>query len=386
MPETLHYNKAIYGPEELEAVQRVLINEWLSGGAETQGFEKELSEWWGVKHAVSVNSGSSANFVAMQSLNLPKGSEVITPAGGAFPTTIAPMVYLGLKPVFVDIDLDTLCLNLDEVEQSITPETSAIVFAHTLGFMPDMDRLMGIAKKHDLKVMEDCCDAMGSTQGKRAGTFGDIATVSFYPAHHITTGGEGGAVLTNSNGLFREAFSIRDWGRDCICQVGGKVPACGDRYRNPPFDHRYYYTRVGLNFKLTEMQAAFGREQLKRADLFTTLRKRNYKILADRFDRPVDEGISPFAWPVLHKNKEQAMTFLESQGIQTRTLFSGNILAHPAYKDIPHRVTGALQNSNLLLEEGFFVGVGPHLSTENMRFIGDKLEEVLFEASRGVQK
>jgi len=376
--EILLYTRAIYGNPEKEAVNRVLTNEWLSGGIETTRFEEEIADWWGVKHALSCNSGSSANFIALQSLELPEGSEIITPAGAAFPTTISPMVYLHHTPVFVDTDIKTLCLNLDEAEEAITDKTKAIVFSHTLGFMPDMERLMGIAGRHGLRVLEDTCDAMGSQQkGKKAGTFGDIATVSFYPAHHITTGGEGGAILTNNTSLWRKCLSIRDWGRDCFCRAGYAQPACKDRLANPPFDHRYYYTSLGMNLKLTEMQAAFGREQLKRVDEFIALRKRNYRILAESIGRAVNDDISPFAFPVMAKDKEKAMARLEEMGIQTRTLFGGNILAHPAYQNISKRIIGELPVSNRLLKEAFFVGVGPHLTVNNMEYMAECLKEVL---------
>jgi len=376
--ETLLYTRAIYGDPEKEAVNRVLTNEWLSGGIETTRFEEELAEWWGVKHALSCNSGSSANFIALQALELPESSEIITPAGAAFPTTISPMVYLHHTPVFIDTDLRTLCLSQDGLEQAIGEKTRAIVFAHTLGFMPDMDRLMAIANKHRLLVIEDTCDAMGSRQkGRKAGTFGNIATVSFYPAHHITTGGEGGAILTNDSHLWRKCLSIRDWGRDCFCRAGYPQPACKNRWASPPFDHRYYYTSLGMNLKLTEMQAAFGREQIKRVDEFIALRKRNYAILAAALGRHFDPDISPFAFPVMVQDKEKAMARLEEMGIQTRTLFAGNILAHPAYQNISKRIVGDLPNAKLMLEQAFFVGVGPHLTVKNMEYIADCLTEVL---------
>lgn len=377
MKERLLYNKAIFGEPEKQAVNRVLESDWLSGHKETVLFEQELAEWWGVDSSVTTNSGSSANFIAIQALGLPKGSEVITPAGLAFPTTISPLVYHGLKPVFIDVEKDGICLDLEQLDRAVSDKTKAIVFAHTLGFSPNMDRLITFAKDHDLKVLEDCCDAVGSEwHGQPVGTFGDIATVSFYPAHHMTTGGEGGAILTNNPKLVREARAIRDWGRDCVCKWGAEVPACRDRYSNPPFDHRYYYTRLGMNLKMTEMQAAFGREQIKRLDGFVDVRRRNYNILAEMTGRPKVTEESPFCFPVLHPKKEEAMAYLNTHGIHTRTLFTGNILEHPAYKNIDCRVIGDLPNSNRLLREGFFVGVGPHLTEENMHYIGDKLKEV----------
>lgn len=362
----LYYNKAQYGEEEKQAVRRVLDSEWLSGHKETLLFERELATWWGRKFAVSCNSGSSANLIATQSLALSRGSEVITPAGAAFPTTISPMVYLGLRPHFVDIGED-LCVNVDNVDGS---KAKALVFAHTLGNMPDMRKVMDFASRHNLKVIEDCADAMGSEQnGKKVGTFGDLATVSFYPAHHMTTGGEGGAILTDSEDLYWKCRSIRDWGRDCKCLPMQRNPPCKDRFSNPPFDHRYYYTEVGLNFKLTEMQAAFGREQLKRLDGFIELRRRNYKILTGK-----DTTLSPFAHIVMHPEKNRVMQELQDVGIHCRGLFTGNILEHPAFKDLECRKE-PLPVSDRIHREGFFVGLGPHLTEDDMLYIKEKLNE-----------
>lgn len=370
----LGYAKGIYGQEEKDAVMRALDSGWLSNGMETIAFEEEFAKWFGVKYALSTNSGSSANMVAMQSLGLKRGDEVITPAGGAFPTTIAPMIYLGLVPVFIDVK--GLTIDPDEIEKAITPKTKAIVFAHTVGTMPDMTKVMAIAHKFDLKVMEDCCDALGSKQdNKKAGTFGVVATVSFYPAHHMTTG-EGGMIITNDYKTYRECLSIRDWGRDCICRTGGPNPACGNRWLRPNFDHRYYYTRIGLNFKMNEMTAAFGRAQLKRLDGFIELRKRNHKILADSLGEPYDENLSPFCYSLFSKNRSKDMAQLEEAGIETRVLFSGNILKHPAYSKIDHRIIGDLKESDRLFKEACFVGVGPHLTEENMLYIGEKIKEL----------
>lgn len=373
MSKFLNYNKAIYGDEEKQSVMDSLNGDWLSNGHFTIKFEDEFAKWWGVKHALSVNSGSSANFVAIQALNLPKGSEVITPAGGAFPTTIAPLIYHGLKPVFVDIT--TYTIDPDEIEKAITPKTKLILFAHTLGQMPDMKKIMKIAKKHNLKVMEDCCDAVGSEQnGKRAGTFGDVATVSFYPAHHMTTG-EGGMIITNDSRIYRESLSIRDWGRDCVCRLDKPAPVCRNRFSNPPFDHRYYYTRIGLNFKMSEMQSAFGLAQLKRLDGFIDARRRNYATLATRLGHKIDPELSPFAYPLFSINRDKVLHHLIENNIETRMIFSGNILKHPAYKNIKCKVIGKLPNSNRLFNEGYFVGCGPNLTTEDMNFIADKIIE-----------
>lgn len=373
MAERLGYAKGIFGEEEKLAVRRALDSGWLSNGLETLNFEREFAEWWGVRHALSVNSGSSANLVALQSLGLPKDSEVITPAGGAFPTTVAPMIYLGLKPVFVDVK--GITVDPDEVEKAISPKTKAIVFAHTIGRMPDMTRIMDIARRHNLKVLEDCCDAVGSSQkGKRAGTFGDVATVSFYPAHHMTTG-EGGMVITNKPNIYREALSIRDWGRDCVCRMDKPNPVCKNRWKDPDFDHRYLYSRIGLNFKMNEMTAAFGRAQLLRLDGFIELRKRNYQLLAERLGEGYDPEISPFAYPLFSARRNEDMKHLEEAGIETRVLFSGNLLKHPGYKDIDCRVVGELPNSEKLFKEAYFVGIGPHLTEENMLYIANKINE-----------
>ncbi len=371
------YASAIYGKEEQDAVNRVFDSPYLSGGEETIKFEEELAKWWGMKYAISTNSGSSANFIALQSLDLPKGSEVITPAGGAFPTTISPIIYHGLKPVFVDISLDNLCIKLDDMMRCDLRK-GVIVFAHTLGNMPNMLELEIAKKVFGIRVIEDCADAMGSMQnGKKVGTFGDLATVSFYPAHHMTTGGEGGAILTNNEQLAMKCRSIRDWGRACYCKVGYPSPACGNRFSNPPFDHRYYYTNLGMNLKLTEMQAAFGRVQLKQVDNWIELRRRNYNILAKELGYKTTTELSPFSFPILSKKKTKVVEYLTKHNIHTRAIFSGNILEHPAYKDIDCRIVGDLKNSKRVFNEGFFVGCGPHLSEKDMNYMANKLKEVL---------
>jgi CDP-4-dehydro-6-deoxyglucose reductase, E1 len=383
MKKDYPYNRTIYGKKEIKAVIDVLNSGGLlSGGEQTRLFEEELAQWWGVKYAIAVNSGSVANFIAVQALEIPAGSEVIVPAGGTFPTTISPLVYHGLVPSFIDIKLENLCLDPDFINGAITSKTKAIIIPHTLGFMPDMRALMKIIKAKKLKVMEDTCDAMGSAQdGKLAGTFGDLATASFYPAHLITTGGEGGAILTNDKSLYLACYSIRDWGRDCICQaerLSGGTPACGNRFNLiPGHDHRYYYSHLGLNCKMTEMQAAFGRLQLKRADIFIALRKRNYRILANRLGREFNYDITPFGFPVLTENRAEVMTRLQKIGVGVRTIFGGNILTHPAYKDIKCRINGQLRQSNILHKEGFFIGVGPHLSEKDISFVGESLQEIL---------
>ena len=380
----LYYGEATYGKQEIKAVNRVLKNGWLSGGKETVLFEKELADWWGMKYAISTNSGSSANFIALMSLKLRPGDEVITPACG-FPTTVSPIIIQGFTPVYVDVHKGyTICI--EEVEEAITLKTKAIMFSHTLGNVCDMDQLMKVARENSLYVIEDCCDAVGSKwDGKKVGTFGDLATVSFYPAHHMTTGGEGGAILTNDSKLYERCKSIRDWGRACIC--GWNSQGCNARFDNPPFDHKYYYTNLGMNLKLTEMQAAFGREQLKRLDGFIAQRKSNFEILYSelmkdperrirlpQWDKKAD--VSWFAFPYLCYHipeRNGMMRHLEKLGIQTRTLFSGDITKHPAYRGIG-RIASDLTLTDLNMSGVFFVGVGPKLTKDNMKYIANGIK------------
>lgn len=364
------YAKAIYDQREIDAVVNSLKSGYLSCGPETRAFEKEFASFMGVKHALSVNSGSCADLVALQALGLKKGDEVITNAGAAFPTTISSMIYLGLIPVFVDNN--GLCIDPDLIEYAIGPKTKAIMFAHTLGFTPNMNKVMKIVRKHKLKLVEDCCDALGTTYNdQKVGTFGDVATVSFFPAHHMTTG-EGGMVLTNSDEVYREAIGVRDWGRDCVC---GNLPACTNRHSNPPFDHRYYYTRIGLNFKMSEMQAAFGRVQLTRLPDFIKKRKENYKLLAEQLCESYNIEVSPFAYPLFSKNKSKDMAYLNSVGIDTRTMFAGNILEHPAFKNVHSYSATGLDESDRILNEGYFVGIAPHLTEKDILFIAKEIKK-----------
>ena len=422
MNKFLLYGEASFGRSEIKAVNAVLKHGWLSGGKQTALFEKELAEWFKMRYCLATNSGSCANFIALQSLNLPKGSEVITTAC-AFPTTVSPIYYHGLVPVYVGIQsLSTYVIDVREIEKAITKKTKAIMFAHTLGNMCDMDYLMKLVKKHKLKLIEDVCDAVGSKwKGKLAGTFGDLATVSFYPSHHLTTAGEGGAILTNDEATYKICKSIREWGRACWCKYDEKNVngVCGHRFDNPPFDHRYYYTNLGLNMKMTEIQAAFGREQIKRLDGFIAKRKKNFKRLykkledsdwrivlpewgkysiaiklwkkpgdysyPDEINRTVslkpfkkaNADISWFAFPITlwELDRSKFISYLENNGIQTRTLFAGNVIKHPAYKNLKHRVVGELTNTDHVLENTFFVGVGPKLTYKDMDYIADKIKK-----------
>jgi len=369
------YAKAIYDDREKKAVLDVFESGWFSGGKYTTEFEEKLAKWWGVKYALAVNSGSSANFIAIQSLNLDKNLEVITPAL-AFPTTISSIIYHNLVPVYCESD-DNLLIDLDSLEDLITSRTRALVFAHTLGNVVNMDEVMAFVEKYNLKLIEDCCDAVGSKwKGQKVGTFGDLATVSFYPAHHITTFGEGGAILTNNYKLYRECKSIRDWGRDCTCKYDES--GCTTRFSNPPFDHKYYYTRLGMNLKMTEAQASFGIVQLDRLDDFIEKRKKNYDYLRKRINLRVVEkhseaDVSWFSLPIISDKPKEIMTsYLESQGIQTRAIFAGNITKHPAYRN-KGKIRISLENTDKIMNNGFFVGLHPDLKRKELDYIIKKL-------------
>lgn len=370
------YAQATFGKPEKDLVMDVFKKGWFSGGHYTDLFEKKLAKWWGVKYALSVNSGSSANFVALQALGLNRGDEVLTMAMG-FPTTLSPIIYHGLEPVFLDCHLPSYTIKLDD--KAVSSKTKALFFAHTLGNVANMDEVVSFCKRHDLKLIEDCCDAVSSTwKGQKVGTFGDLATVSFYPAHHMTTFGEGGAILTNDPALYHKIKSIRDWGRACFCPWD-KSNVCGKRFANPPFDHKYYYINLGLNFKMTEASAAFGVAQLDRLDRFIERRRRNFGILYKRLKGKVTvpqvfKGADPswFAFPIMHPDKNRIVEHLESKGIQTRALFGGNLLKHPAFKG-KGRTPVDLSNSDRVLKEVFFVGIAPRLTTKELNYIADTI-------------
>ena len=369
----LSYASVTFDQQEINNVMDVFNRNWFSSGYYTQRFERELADWWGMNYAIAVNSGSSANFIAVQALGLEKGSRVITTPGGAFPTTISPLLYHNLRPVFVDVKLKTLCINEEMVEKEVR-NSRAIMFAHTLGRTPNMDKLFKIKNRYGLKMIEDCCDGVGTTyDNRKVGTYGDLATVSFYPAHHMTTGGEGGAILTNSKSLYRKCISIRDWGRDCRCEYNQIGTKCENRYFKG-FDHRYYYTNLGLNFKMSEFQAAFGLAQIYKLDKFIQKRKENYKRLCEGLGIEVDPEISPFALPLYYQNKEKASKLLEEKNIQVRSLFSGNILKHPAYWHL--NKGGKYPNSDLIHKHFIFIGVHPQLTDLNIEYMIESIKAI----------
>jgi CDP-6-deoxy-D-xylo-4-hexulose-3-dehydrase len=395
----IHYAGRVYGARELVNMVDAALDFWLTLGRFADEFVTRLAEVLGVEHALLVNSGSSANLVAIETLlsremgsrRLCPGDEVIVPAA-SFPTTVAPLIRGGLVPVFVDCDLGTYNPNLDAVEAAVTDRTRAIVFAHTLGNPVNMTRLMDVARQHDLFVVEDMCDALGSRwDGQLVGTFGDLATLSFYPAHHITLG-EGGAVVTNSAQLTKIARSIRDWGRACWCTAEDTGPngACGRRfdYKVPglpgTYDHKYLYSNVGYNLKPTDIQAALGVAQLEKLPDFIAARKRNFRRLYDGL-KPYEEhlilptwdpraDVSWFAFPMTVRDeapfrRRELLQWLEGALIETRLLFAGNIIRQPAYHDIAHRTVGGLTNSDLVMRGAFFVGVYPGLDDARVDYM-----------------
>ena len=391
----------IIGAKELSYMVEASLDGWLTTGRFNEQFEKKLAELIGVGSALTVNSGSSANLLAIASLTSDKlgdralkaGDEVITVAAG-FPTTVNPILLYGLIPVFVDVEIPTYNINVDKLEAAISPKTKAIMIAHTLGNPFDLDRVLAVAKKYNLWLIEDCCDALGSTyKGQNVGTFGDIGTLSFYPAHHITMG-EGGAVFTNSRRLKTLIESFRDWGRDCYCAPGvdntckkrfgwqlGDLPA--------GYDHKYTYSHLGYNLKITDMQAACGLAQLERAPELIEIRKQNFKFLKQRLATCEDYLILPeatvgsdpswFGFPITLKDdaghqRVDLLKYLDSHKIGSRLLFAGNLTRQPYMKGRNYRIAEDLANTDTIMRQTFWIGIYPALNTEMLEFVAEKLE------------
>ena len=379
------------------------LDGWLTAGRFTTEFEKELANFVGVRNALFVNSGSSANLIALSGLTsiklgdraLKPGDEVLTVAMG-FPTTVNPIIQNGLTPVLVDIDLDTLDVNPELLEQAISTKTRAIMLAHTLGNPFDLEIVQKLCKKYNLWLIEDSCDALGSTyNGKRTGSFGDTASVSFYPAHHITTG-EGGAVFVKSPLVKKQVESFRDWGRDCYCETG-KDNTCSKRYGwqlgslPKGYDHKYIYSHIGYNLKATDMQAAIGISQLAKIETFILKRKLNFQYLYERLQGVEEISLcvatqnSDPAWfgfpitlkPDLKKNREDLLAFLNARKIGTRLVFAGNITKQPAYKDTNFKVIGDLKNSDIVMERSFWVGVYPGLNNKMLDYVAESIRDFL---------
>ncbi|AOZ92249.1 lipopolysaccharide biosynthesis protein RfbH [Paenibacillus crassostreae] len=367
-------------------------------------FEREFAKFMQCKYALLTNSGSSANLLAFSALTSPQlgerrlqpGDEVITVAAG-FPTTVNPILQHGMIPVFLDVDIPTYNINISLLEEAIGEKTKAIIIAHTLGNPYQVDEVKRIADKYNLWLIEDCCDAVGTKyKGQQVGTFGDLATVSFYPAHHITMG-EGGAVLTASPKLKKIVESFRDWGRDCWCNPG-KDNTCGKRFGwqlgDLPYgyDHKYTYSHIGYNLKVTDMQAAVGVAQLQKLPDFIAKRRSNFdylkeelKLLADVLILPeATAGSEPswFGFPITVRaqaplSRNELVQELEKLRIGTRLLFAGNILRQPAYKDIPHRIVGTLQNTDRIMNDTFWIGLYPGLTLDMLQYVADSIHHLL---------
>lgn len=394
----------VVGAEELKNMVDASLDGWLTTGRFNAEFEKKLAAFIGVKHLITVNSGSSANLVAFSTLTSPKlgeraiqkGDEVIGVAAG-FPTTVNPILQFGAVPVFVDVDHLTHNIDVSQIEAAIGPKTKAIMLAHSLGNPFNLDVVMALCKKYNLWLLEDCCDALGTTyRGQMAGTFGDIATLSFYPAHHITMG-EGGAVFTNHEELKMIAESFRDWGRDCYCQPG-KDNTCGKRFCQKlgdlphGYDHKYTYSHLGYNLKITDMQAACGLAQLEKAPQFIQARKDNFAFLKERLKDcgefvhlPVATEHSDPSWfgfPITLKEncpvtRLDLLTYLDQNKIGTRLLFAGNLTRQPYMLGANYRISGELINTDNVMNSTFWIGVQPALTREMLEFAAQKIESYL---------
>jgi CDP-4-dehydro-6-deoxyglucose reductase, E1 len=391
----------VVGAPEMELMVEASLDAWLTTGRFNDQFEAKLAKLIGVQHLITVNSGSSANLVAFNTLTSPKlgpraiqpGDEVIGVAAG-FPTTVNPIIQFGAVPVFVDVELGTYNIDVTKLEAAIGPKTKAIMLAHTLGNPYNLDVITALCKKYKLWLIEDCCDALGSTyRGQMVGTFGDIGTMSFYPAHHITMG-EGGAVFTNNPELKMIAESFRDWGRDCYCPPG-KDNTCGKRFcwklgtLPEGYDHKYTYSHLGYNLKITDMQAACGLAQIDRAAGFIQARKDNFAYLKERLQSCAEflilpeatEGSDPswFGFPMTLKpaantSRVDLLTYLDQYKIGTRLLFAGNLTRQPYMIGRHYRVSGDLTNTDHVMNDTFWIGVYPGLTREMLDFAIEKIE------------
>lgn len=404
--DRIPFARRVFDENELVNLVDSSLDFWLTAGRYAEDFEYEFAQFMDVEHCLLVNSGSSANLVAFTTLTSPKlgdkrlkkGDEVITVAAG-FPTTINPIIQNGLVPVFVDVELSTYNIKVEDLEKALSDKTKAIMIAHTLGNPFDLGAIMEFASKHDLFVVEDCCDAVGSTyDGKKVGTFGHLATVSFYPAHHMTMG-EGGAVLTSDDELIKIATSFRDWGRDCYCGPGSDN-TCGRRfsmqYGKLPvgYDHKYVYSHIGYNLKVTDMQAAIGMAQLEKLPSFIEKRKENFNKIKKELKKYENYFILPeatknsdpswFGFPITVKennkfSRNDLTLYLEKNMIMTRLLFAGNVTKQPAYLDIECRIIGDLDNTDYIMNNTFFIGVYPGINDDQIAYIAKVFESFFGE-------
>jgi CDP-6-deoxy-D-xylo-4-hexulose-3-dehydrase len=392
----------VFDAEDVQHLVDASLDFWLTTGRFAEQFEKEFAAVMGQRYALLVNSGSSANLVAVATLTsaalgekrIKPGDEVITVAAG-FPTTVNPILQVGAVPVFVDVRIPTYDVDVTQLELALSDKTKAVVLAHTLGNPYDLAAVSAFTKKHGLFLVEDCCDALGATyDGEKVGTFGDIATVSFYPAHHITMG-EGGAVVTSRPGLKRIAESMRDWGRDCWCPPG-KDNTCGKRFGwqlgdlPAGYDHKYTYSHVGYNLKATDMQAAVGVSQLKKLPGFIARRRENFASLytglkdLEKFlllpeatpnSEPSWFGFTLAVRPNAPFTRDELVRHLDEKKIGTRLLFGGNLLRQPAYRDVPRRVIGDLKNSDFIMNNVLWIGVYPGLGEDRIGFVIQTIHE-----------
>lgn len=392
----------VFDAEDIQHLVDSSLDFWLTTGRFAEQFEREFAATTGFRHATLVNSGSSANLIALSCLTSPKlgderlkpGDEVVTVAAG-FPTTVNPILQNNAIPVFVDVDVPTYNVNVDQLADAISPKTKAIMIAHTLGNPFNVGAVAALAEKHNLWLVEDCCDALGATfGGKPVGTFGDVATTSFYPAHHITMG-EGGCVMTDRPRLKTLIESFRDWGRDCWCAPGADN-TCGKRFDwqlgdlPAGYDHKYIYSHIGYNLKATDMQAAVGVSQLKKLPGFVDARRRNFDALHAGL-KPLSEflvlpeatpGSEPswFGFPIAVRpeapfTRRDVVAHLDQHKIGTRQLFGGNLIRQPAYRDLPRRVVGDLRNSDFVMHQVFWIGVYPGLKPAMIDYVVQVLSD-----------
>ena len=392
----------VIGAKELQYMVDASLDGWLTTGRFNDAFQKKLGEYLGVPFVLTTTSGSSANLLAFTALTSPllgarqlqPGDEVITVAAG-FPTTVNPIVQNGMVPVFVDVDIPTYNIKAELIEAAVTPKTKAIMIAHTLGNAFNLREVKHIAEKYNLWLIEDCCDALGTTyEGQMVGTFGDLATVSFYPAHHITMG-EGGAIFTRSKTLHKIVESFRDWGRDCYCAPGCDN-TCGMRFTQQfgtlpkGYDHKYTYSHMGYNLKITDMQAACGLAQLEKIESFVEKRKANFKYLKNALASCSEFLILPeatpnsepswFGFPITLKEEHQInrvdlLKFLDQNKIGTRLLFAGNLIRQPYFQNVNYRVVGDLTNTDKIMNNTFWIGLYPGLTEDHLQFVVNKFEE-----------
>lgn len=404
----VNYAGRVFDEREMVNLMDASLEFWLTNGRFSAQFEKGLANFLGLRFALLVNSGSSANLLAFMALTSPtlkdrqikRGDEVITVAAG-FPTTVAPMIQYGAVPVFVDVDLPTFNVDVSQLEKAVSPKTKAVMMAHTLGNPFNVKAVKAFCDQHNLWLIEDNCDALGSKyDGRYTGTFGDIGTSSFYPPHHMTMG-EGGAVYTNNGQLKKILLSVRDWGRDCWCE-SGKDNTCGIRFEHQlgklPFgyDHKYIYSHFGYNLKPTDLQAAIGCVQLEKLEGFTQKRRENFRTLYEGLKDLEDYFILPQATPgsepswfgflLTLKDKtgftrNQIVEFLEQNHIQTRNLFAGNLTLHPCFDTLEegkdYRIAGELKNTNKIMNDSFWLGVYPGMKAEALRYVIKTIKEVV---------